>query len=203
MLPIFTIPLCGMTPREAIGLARDPDRTLELSRRCSVHIPDRSESMESLLDQYAASDLAAFHDDFYSQSWAKDHQSAFSTRILDAPQCVEWLLEHPNDLLLKPAALQHVARVLTALDWSPRRIAQLICACYQKDCNWGDLWVGLDPVNRAIFYTRLFSGMIATGTDKLIDLNCVSHKEKGYCMIPECCSNLVTYRNMLIERRLH
>ena len=205
LLPIFTIPLCGMTSSEAIRVARDPERTLELSRRCSVYIPDRSESMESLLDQYAASDLAAFHHKFYSQLWAQDplHQSAFSTRIPDAPRCVEWLLEHPNDWLLKPAALQHVARVLTALDWRPRDIAQLICVSYQRDWNWGDLWTRLDPLNRAIFYTRLFTGMIATGTDKLIDLNCVSHKEKGYCMIPECCSNLVTYRNMLIERRAH
>ena len=71
LLPIFTIPLCGMTSSEAIGIARDPDRTLELSRRCSVYIPDRSWLMESLLDQYEASDLAAFHHESYSQLWAQ------------------------------------------------------------------------------------------------------------------------------------
>jgi hypothetical protein len=118
-----------------------------------------------------------------------------------APPCVEWLLEHPNDWLLRPAAIQHVVRVLTALDWTPASISQRISANYDCDAGWGDLWVRLDPCNRAVFYTRLFSGMIATGADKLIDLNCVSHKEKGYCMIPDCCSNLVQFRNTLLERR--
>lgn len=99
--------------------------------------------------------------------------------------------------------LQHVARVLMALDWSPASISQLICTSYLKDCDWGDIWGRLDPYNRAIFYTRLFAGMIVTGTDKLIDFNCVSHQEKGYCMIPECRSNLITYRDMLLKERRH
>ena len=116
---------------------------------------------------------------------------------------MDWLLEHPNDWLLKPAAVQHIARVLTALDWRPRAIAQLIYSCYQRDCNWGDHWVRIDPFNRAIFYTRSFTGMIATGNDKLIDLNCVSNREKGFCMVPECRSNLIPYRDILLERRLH
>ena len=109
--------------------------------------------------------------------------------------------ENPNDWLLKPAALQHIVRVLTAIGWSPSSIAHRICASYSKDCDWGNTWDRLEPCNRAIFYTRLFSGMIATGLDKLTDFNCVSHKEKDYCMFPECSSNLVLYRNMLLERK--
>jgi hypothetical protein len=116
---------------------------------------------------------------------------------------VRFVLDHPNDWLLKPAALQHVVRVLTALGWSPSAIARRICHSYFQDCNWGDTWERLDPCNRAIFYTRLFAGMIATGLDKLIDFNCVSHQEKGYCMIPECSSNLIWYRDMLLGRRKH
>jgi hypothetical protein len=202
LLPIFAIPLQGITLREAIDVARNPNLALELSQHCSVHIPDRSGPMQSLIDEYEASELAAFHKEFYAQPWEQDPLHPLCTRIPDAPRCMEWLLEHPNDWLLKPAALQHVARILTALECRPRAIAQLICARYKRDCNWGDLWLRLDPLNRAIFYTRLFAGMIATGCDKLIDLNCVSHKEKGYCMIPECCSNLVTYRETLLKRRL-
>ena len=199
LLPMFTIPLQGMTVTEAIDVARDPAQARALARRCSVHIPDQSGPMESLIDYYQASDLAAFHNEFYSQPL--DYENAPSTGVPNAPQCVQWLLEHPNDSLLKPGALQHVARVLTALDWKPRDIARLICACYQSDSDWRDCWVRLDPMNRATFYTRLFTGMIATGIDRLIDLNCVSHKEKGYCMIPECSSNLVSYRDMLLKRR--
>ncbi len=90
-----------------------------------------------------------------------------------------------------------------ALNWSPSSIAQLIWATYLKDCDWHNIWARLDPCARAIFYTRLFAGMIVTRSDKLIDFNCVSHREKGYCTIPECRSNLITYRDMLLKRRLH
>jgi hypothetical protein len=209
LLPIFEIPLSGMTPAQAIAAARNPDTVLELSRHASVRIPDESESMENVLDAYQGSELAAFHDRFYAQLREQASRppgpssKTGSIRIPGSPPCVEWFLEHPNDWLLKPVVLQHIVRVLTALDWTPSAISQLICASYHIACNWGGIWARLDPSNRAIFYTRLFAGMIATGCDQLIDLNCVSQKEKGYCMIPQCSSNLVTYRNMLLDRRPH
>jgi hypothetical protein len=205
LLPIFEIRLDGMTLRNAIDAARDPAKTIEIARHVATRIQDQSDSMENLIDEYRASELADFHDRFYSAPWSSEPFSAASQpgSIADAPPCVTWLLQHPNPWLLKPAALQHVARVLTALDWHPRAIAQLIFARYQTDCGWGETWTQLDPLNRAVFYTRLFTGMIATQSDKLIDLNCVSHQEKGYCNVPECFSNLVPYRNKLLERRLH
>ena len=205
LLPIFEIPLSGMNPTQAIIAARDPDAVLELSRHASLAIPDASEPMDKLLDEYQAAELGAFHDQFYSQlgELAVAPTDTHEVRIPDGPACVLWLFEHPNDALLKPAALQHVARVLMALDWSPASISQLVCTSYLKDCDWGDIWGRLDPYNRAIFYTRLFAGMIVTGADKLIDFNCVSHQEKGYCMIPECRSNLITYRDMLLKRSRH
>jgi hypothetical protein len=197
LLPIFEIPLSGMPPAQAITAMRDPDMVLEIARRVSAAIPDQSERTENLIDEYQHSDLAEFHEQFYSQMWQEVEPSD------DLVPCAQFLLENPNDWLLKPAALQHVVRVLTALGWRPSSIAQRICASYHSDRGWGDTWVRLDPCNRAIFYARLFAGMIATGLDRLIDFNCVSHKEKGYCMIPECSSNLNMYRDMLIERSKH
>lgn len=196
LLPIVEIPLSGMSPAQAITAMRDPDAVLEIARHVSVTIPDQSEPMGDLLDEYQHSELAEFHQQFYSQIWQEVESSDDLT-----PPCAQFLLENPNDWLLKPAALQHVVRVLMALGWSPSAIAQRICNSYSKDCGWGDIWARLDPCNRAVFYTRLFSGMIATDLDKLIDFNCVSHQEKGYCMIPECSSNLIVYRDMLLERR--
>jgi hypothetical protein len=204
LLPIFEIPLSGMTPLQAAAAARNPDTVLELSRHASVAIPNASEPMHKLLDEYQASELRAFHDQFYGRLGAMAASPVDPhLRILEVPACVQWLFEHPNDALLKPAALQHVVRVLMALDWNPSSIAQLICNIYLRDCGWRETWARLDPCNRAIFYTRLFAGMIVTGRDKLIDFNCVSHQEKGYCMVPECRSNLITYRDMLHKRRSH
>lgn len=203
LMPIFEIPLTGMTQAEAIATARDPEAVVELSCHASAEIPEASAAMETLIDEYENSELAAFHQQFYGEPCQQPPYSvdAGSVRIAGAPRCVEWLLDHPNDWLLKPAALQHVARVLTALEWPPLAIAHLICRSYHTDADWGDFWTRLDPCNRAIFYTRLFTGMIATGVDELVDLNCVSHREKGYCVTPDCSSNLVQFRDALLKRK--
>lgn len=201
LLPIFEIPLADMSAREAITVMRDPEEALRLSRRVHVFIPDQSLPMEALIDSYERSGLAAFHNEFYRQPWKAVSFGDTSVRVSGAPPCVNWLLEYPNDWLLRPAALQHAARVLTALDWSPRAIARLICARYESDSDWGNQWAHLDPMSRAIFYTRLFTGMLATGVDRVIDLNCVSHKEKGYCMVADCSANLAPYRDRLLEKR--
>jgi hypothetical protein len=201
LLPIFEIPLNQMSPAEAVRVARDPDAVIELSRRATVAIPDASEPMGALLNAYQTSELRTFHDKFYRQLPDQEIVPVETEPIgiPDAPGCVQWLLEHPNDWLLKPAGLQHVVRVLMALGWNPGWISRVINAAYLKDCDWRDVWVRLDPSNRAIFYTRLFAGMIVTGSDKLIDFNCVSHQEKGYCTIPDCRLNLVAYRDMLLK----
>jgi hypothetical protein len=196
LLPIFEIPLAGMSQAQAMAAMRNPDKVLEIARHVSVQIPDQSETMEQLLDHYEQSELARFHTQFYGQLGQEVERSD----VL-APPCVRFVLERPNDWLLKPAALQHVVRVLMALGWSPSDIAHRICRAYSNDCGWGDTWERLDPCDRSIFYTRLFAGMITTGLDQLIDFNCASHQEKGYCMIPECSSNLLPYRDMLLGRR--
>ena len=203
LLPIFEIPLSGMNSAQAIRVARDASAVLELSRQASVSIPSASVQMDRLLDEYRTSELAAFHDSFHRQlaEQAPLPLDSSPVRIPEVPGCVQWLFEHPNDWLLRPAALQHAVRVLVALGWSPPSISRLIWGACLKDWDWHDIWERLDPCNRAIFYTRLFAGMIVTGSDKLIDFNCVSHQEKGYCMIPDCRSNLVTYRDMLNRRR--
>ena len=198
LLPIFEIPLSDMAPAQAITAMRDPDAVLEIAQHVSAAIPDQSEAMEELLDNYEHSELAIFHDQFYMQL---REGTSLPNCSIPTPPCAQFLLEKPNDWLLKPAALQHIVRVLTAIGWSPSSIAHRICASYSKDCDWGNTWDRLEPCSRAIFYTRLFAGMIATGLDKLIDFNCVSHQEKGYCMIPDCSSNLILYRDMLLGKR--
>jgi len=199
-LPIFEIPLDGLSFEEAARVARSPDDAVRLSRKVRTSIPDYTGPMEALLDEYDSSALAVFHREFYRDPPTPVTGEVFA-RVSAAPPCLNWLLEHPNDWLLRPAALQFVSRVLMALSWNPRLIAHLIAGCYEKDLDWGDQWVRLDPLNRAMFYTRLFCGMIVTGVDKLIDLNCVSHREKGYCLSADCPANLVPYRDKLLERR--
>jgi len=200
LLPMFEIPLDGLTPREAIEVVHSPDAAVRLSREVRVSIPDRSGPTEVLLDHYEASALAGFHREFY-QELSLPVSGETGGPVSGIPPCLNWLLEHPNDWLLRPAALQFVSRTLMALGWHPRAIAQLIADVYENDIDWGEQWVRLDPFNRAMFYTRLFCGMIAAGVDRLIDFNCVSQREKGYCFLPDCRANILPCRDRLLERR--
>ncbi len=195
LLPMFEIPLAKASPIEAIRRMRDTDAVRALAKETSVEIPDASQPMEGLVDEYQHSALAEFHRRFYAGA------SRESRSTVREPACLEYIFDHPNDWLLRPAVLQHAVRVLMALGWSPSSIAQRICGAYSEDHGWGDIWVRLEPSNRAFFYTRLFAGMIATGLDKLIDFNCVSHQEKGLCAIRECSANLLVYRDLLLERK--
>lgn len=199
LMPIFEIPLDGMTPQQAFKSARDPKEVLALARRTCMRIPDTRASMENLLDEYEGSDLAAFHRRFHQE--LPDQLDLPQPLVLPDVPCLKWTFEHANDWLLRPGALQHVTRVLSALGWSAPSIAQMVSACYRSDCDWGETWARLEPTSRALFYVRLFAGMIATGTDELIDMNCVSHQEKGYCAVPDCRSNLADLKNILLRRR--
>ena len=67
LLPIFEIPLADMSPTQAITAMRDPDAVLEIARHASAAIPDQSEAVEELLDNYEYSELAEFHQQFYRQ----------------------------------------------------------------------------------------------------------------------------------------
>jgi len=132
---------------------------------------------------------------------ARRSVAAMAGTLSGIPLCARSVLDHPNDWLLKPAVLQYLARVLTALNWHPRAIAELIRSRYEANPEWGDCWDWHDASWRAIFYTRMFTGLIETRCDRFIDLNCVSHREKGYCNISACAGNLVEYRDVLLKRR--
>ena len=123
------------------------------------------------------------------------------TPLEQVPFCVRQVLEHPNDLLLRPANIKRVGRVMLALGWHPRHIAGLICSKFERDYGWGDRWLGYDPSSRADFYTRLFAGLFVTGRDDLVDFNCQSAKEAKLCFSTDCPFNLEVYRQSLLDRR--
>jgi hypothetical protein len=169
-----------------------------------VEIPDASLGMERLIAAYQASSLAAFHADFLSQEhdapglWPETYDS---TPLEMLPPCTRFILEHPNDLLLRPGCVQRVVRVLLSLGWHPRHIAGLVRSKYERDHGWGDQWNGYDPATRADFYARVFAGLFATGVDDLVDFNCQSAREEGICFIEHCSENLLRFRSSLLDRR--
>lgn len=156
---------------------------LREARLGSAQLPDIADGVRRLLASYRRSRLARVHREFLVERPTGRPMA----RSLDGlPACMTTMLEHPNDLLLKPAHLQHLVRGLLARGWRAVDIAALVLTRYDADYGWGDRWLRLAAATRADFDVRVFAGLVATGADALIDFNCVSAQEKGLCPRGEC-----------------
>ncbi len=205
LLPyLFTIPLQEMNLFHGLLVMRDVGAVKELAHFSSVAIPDHSSGTEKMISAYRQSRLASFHRDFYTtkhdrpEIWPETYDRV---PLQDLPPCVARILQEPNDLLLKPAGIQHVVRMLMARGWRPRHIAGLIRSKYERDFGWGNYWFLYDAANRADFYVRVFAGLFFAGRDDLIDFNCRSTQEKGYCGTAPCDRNLEGDRRRLLGWR--
>jgi hypothetical protein len=200
------IPLHEMDSQQGIQVMHDINQVTALARRATVKIPDQSQSTESLISGYQISTLKKFHDWFYSEehepveTWAQTYDS---TPVEPLPLCARHILEHPNDLLLKPAAVARLVRVMLSLGWHPRHVAGLIRSKFERDYGWGEKWRGYDPAARADFYARLFAGQFVAGVDDLVDFNCQSAKEEKLCFVADCPFNLEQYKQSLLNRRTY
>jgi hypothetical protein len=203
---VRAIPLHEMDVRTALEARSSEAAVQDLAERACVRIPEQSQGTTRLLDEYLASRLRRFHEYFYSdvhdprESWPRTyHQVAPET----FPPCVRRLVDDPNDALLKPAVMQLVTRCLLSQDWHPRHIAGFIRSKFDNPAyGWGVNWNDYDPAMRADFYTRLFAGLYETGVDRLIDFNCTSTQEKGYCCLPpDAGPCLEPLRQKLLERQ--
>ena len=204
--PMVSIPLFEMDFEEGVETMRNLKRAAELASRASTQIPDQSRQMLNLIRDYQASDIADFHNWFYSeehessQIWSSTYD-CFSPDIL--PPCVRFILQNPNDLLLKPAGIRQVVRAMLALGWHPRHIAGLIRSKYERNYGWGREWYFYDAATRADFYTRTFAALIKTGRDRLDYFDCESVKGMKYCFDKNESCNLKDFRKSLFERVHH
>jgi hypothetical protein len=198
---IYTIPLHEMDVPMALKVRQDAGDVIQLARCAPSRIPDETAGTGNLLEDYLQSELRGFHRHFYDaehdppSQWHTTHHAA---RPHGLPACVTHILQHPNDLLLKPAGIELVTRCLLAEGWHPRHIAGLIRSKFEDESfGWSDEWQIYDPGARADFYTRLFSGLHFTGMQKLVDFNCRSNQEKGFCFGSGC--SLDPYRQRLLS----
>ena len=205
LLPLFIIPLQGISWREGIKIMRDPAAVTSLAANSCTKIPDASESMEKLIADYANSNVAKFHDWFYSQEQHEPERwnETYDRFPLEAvPACARMILEQPNDFLLRPARIRQLVRVMLALGWHPRHIAGLIHSKYARPFGWTQ-FKGYDRATRADFYTRIFAGLFVTGRDDLVDFNCISAQEQRVCPFSNCGFNLVDFKRSALNRRAH
>jgi hypothetical protein len=200
---IFGVPVASLPPLVALPRPREPLTSMLLSTRDlaagrrlasreAIGIPDISIGIRRVLTSYRHSALAVFHDTFASERSSPPPD-------VDLPPCVGRAFTAPNDLLLKPEHIQHAVRLLMARGWTARQVADAVGAAYAADCQWGSRWRRIDRQTRAEFDVRVFAGMVATGLDQLIDLNCVSAQEKDVCPQVGCPFDLRIDRDRLRE----
>lgn len=200
------VPACAAVVRNGGPLlrvlegSRDLRKAAALAEQCSAVVPDLSDGISRLVDEYRNSPLRLFHDRFYSTVVDQAQAEADLQELLrrSLPRCVMECVERPNDLLLRPEHLQHLSRFLLSEGWEARRVAALVRNLYEADHGWKNRWIRMDPEWRAEVYVRCFAGMIATGADDAIDFNCVSTREKGMCPGGPCGHNLADDRAALL-----
>jgi hypothetical protein len=203
--PLFVIPLGDLEMSAALPIMRSPERAAQLAATAGTSIPDASREMERLIDDYEASSLGKFHADFYAQEpepparWPATYDRV---PLGVWPGCGRLIIEQPNDLLLRPACIRRVVRILLALGWHPRHIAGFIRSKYERDFGWTQ-FTDCDPAARADFYVRIFAGLFVTGRDDLVDFNCTSAQEQGICFLTDCHDNLLRFKEAALYRREH
>ncbi len=207
--PMFLIPLFEMDFRWGALVMRDPLQTARLAAVAPTSIPDQTAGTARLVGEYESSRTAEFHRWFYSQEHEKPNrwpETYDRIRINSLQASARTILNHPNDLLLKPAGMRHVVRVLLGLGWHPRHVAGLIRSKFERDFGWGDMFYHYDAAMRADFYTRLFSGMIALGLDDLEDFDVEELSATGLAPrdgSEENGDDVAECRESLLQRRNH
>lgn len=192
--PLIAIPLHEMEEATALRIMREPAEVALLARRASTGIPDCSAGTEILLSRYRRSPLHRFH------RWHYEAGAALASEPPHLPPCVEEVLR-PSERILRPAGLQLVVRMLLAEGWPSHHISDLLAE--RMGSLVGDEPPPFDLRTRADFYTRMFAGLVVTGRDRLVDFNCCSTQEKGYCPGCPCEENLMDVGDELREKVDH
>lgn len=185
---VRVVPLHEMDVKLALQVRQTESDVRDLARRACVRIPEQSHGTAKLLEEYLVSPLRRFHEFFYSdhhdpkERWPETYHRTPGHLL---PPCMRILVDDPNDRLLKPAGMQLITRCLLARGWHPRHIAGYIRSKFENpEYGWGVDWNDYSAAIRADFYTRIFAGLRANGLDELVDFNCVSTREKGFCHSP-------------------
>ncbi len=198
--PLVVLPVLDGDTEAARAAQGDLAAAAAAARRACCAIPEAGAGTEHLLAAYLGSGLAAFHARYEAvqpeppERWPETYDRLDPATL---PQCVQTILAEPNDLLLQPAAIQMVVRTLLAQGWQARHVAGLLTSKYSRDHGWIPGIHFTEPGVRADFYVRLFAGLLATGLDSLIDCNCQSTREKGYCPGTGCGWDLRTLAGAL------
>ncbi|MEM3342117.1 MAG: hypothetical protein QW728_05445, partial [Thermoplasmata archaeon] len=182
---------------ELLEMRRHFRKCADYAAQVVTKIPDASLGFEKVMADYLKSSLYRFHQYFDStehddwRNWSNTYDKLDKSWY---PPCVTIPIENPNPALLKPTNIQTLCRCFLARGWHPKHIGGFLRSKYERNYNWEENWNKYDAASRANWWARVYCGLIATGVDDEVDLNCVSHQEKEFCPVPWCGYNLASYK---------
>ena len=162
----------GKAPPELLEVRGDLDSAREYAATAPAIIPKASKGWRKLLDDYRESSLFAFHRQFDAVSHDPEKrwkETYLKCDLQKMPACVAMPLMNANPWLLMPTNIQTVCRYFYAAGWHPKHIGGLIRAYYSQGPYWPVSWTKYNAETRANFWTRVYCGMIVTGTNDLED----------------------------------
>jgi hypothetical protein len=109
-----------------------------------MNVPEYTDEVLKLIDDYKNSKLFQFHQDFDKTEHENPddwHRTYDSFNLSEIPPCVSEAVGNPNPSLLQPAQIQTLVRVLTGKEWwHPKHVAGLIRSKYERNWEWDLNW---------------------------------------------------------------
>ena len=138
------------------------EKAAEHGQRFSGIIPSSDQSLIDLLEEYRASPLYSFHQEFDRQpELPRGAAVEKAWREVDISDESHQVLYHPNPLALQPQKMiGFVSDFLLHAHWKPRHIANIFRDLYiNPDYNWIQDFYRYPADEKANFWGRTFSAM--------------------------------------------
>lgn len=201
---MIMIPALLLDHVQRLEYMTDPQRARKLAESCHTSIPVQNEGTAKLLELYQNSTLRPVHGWYYLQ---EPHSPSAWPQTYDQldrgvfPCCVRKIVEHPNDLLLKPSGMKPVILTLLGMGWHPRHIAGFLTSIFERDHGWGQVWIGYVPALRADFYTRLICSQAMLDPSALATFSCEYMRRAHFCLQDDGTEHLKDYQHSILDRK--
>jgi len=140
------------------------------AQQFSGHIPCSNDNLIDLINEYKASDLYRFHQEFDHQEDIPGGKALEYARQEErVPDWTRHILYHPNPSALQPKNLLGlIYDFLIRANWKPRHIANILRDLYQNPSfNWTQDFSKYPAEEKANFWARTYSAVTLWKTGRL------------------------------------
>ena len=143
------------------------------------------------MSKYKASKLYDFHRKFDAVRHEKEEdwfKTYYALNLTELPPCAAHSITNPEPHIKRPTNIRKIVAILRKKGWDYKHIAGFFYSHFKGLNEFSPNRYNAET--RANFFVQLYGAPIYLGIDKLPDMNCVSHRDAGYCIKPWCGYNL-------------